>query len=1414
MSCRLGRFNGRWGTQLAAWALLILPALAADHPTAWLYRAWQTDDGLPNNDVTAIAQADDGAMLFATHSGLARFDGLLLQNVPTGEAGPSPRGVSGMCLGQDGTLWLISGGRLVALRKNQPPHALLFSSAPPDPRVYTMLEYPRGVLWICFEDRPVLRIDLAAAEAAGTVTSPVLEGSGKRPALARDSADNIWVAGPGALTRWTGKNFETVAPLPQEKVSLCAARAGGLWLGVGRQLLRYTATGCVEVACLPAGPAGSRAAALLEDRQGRVWFGTSGDGLYVWEGAQFTRVDLPNHDIWSLQEDREGNLWAGTGGGGVCRIRPRMLTMLEEPGGPVAQTSRSICADAHGDIWVALQTGKLFRRHAGSWQRLADLHDWPAAFASTVAADTNGTCWIGTSEGELVRWDGQSFEKIPLPPPAEHEGRIRALFAARDGEVWIGRGHALLRGQPGHWQVLAQQADSGEVRVIAQDSRDQIWVGTRDGVLLQPAGTNLVRCTPPELAGGGQIRALLGTPDGALWIGTIGGLARLKDGQCRLLTTAQGLRHNVVSQLILGPHGRLWAAGNRGIFFAALDELNAVAEGRAATFQCIAFGSSEGTPGLQANSGYAPNVLRAPDGRLWFATRSGLALADPVSCGANTVPPPVAIAEMSVDGKAVALPQPQAVSVAPGAKAIRFTLSAMSFVAPENVRLRYLLDDADTAWQDTPPDRTVTYSHLPPGDYTLRVRAANNDGLWSTSDALLAFTVQPFFYQRVVLRFAVATTGLAAVLVATFLAILRRRAIIAERRALAALRASEEKFAFAFHNSPIAMAITSVEGGVYQEVNAVFLSDSGYVREEVIGRSSRELGLFVDDLDRQRIVEAIGQGQPVYGMPCTFRVKDGSLRQTLVSSSAISAGGQEFYLSIILDITERKRVEEELQRSKEDWESIFQAIGQPTAILDAHYNIIAANRSLLQASGKTLDELRHLKCWQVFHAANATGPESDCPMGKALRSGQQEVAEIEVEVLGGTYLISCTPVLDAAGKVEKVIHIATNITEFKRLEQAFLQAQKMETVGKLAGGVAHDFNNILQTILGYSEFLLKNTPDSDERRRDLLEIQRSGERAATLTRQLLAFSRKQMLMPRDHDLNDIVVNLAKMLSRVLGENVRLKLELVPDLQRVHVDAGQIDQVLLNLAINARDAMPQGGQLSIRTANVRLDINDLPLHPEGRAGSFACLSVTDNGSGMSREVRVHIFEPFFTTKEQGKGTGLGLSTVYGVVKQHDGWVTVYSEPGHGTTFRIYLPAVDAASATSTVATAEPAPLAMGHGERILLIEDDPLVRRMTQQMLNQSGYRAIAVASCGEARAAFNSLLDLVLSDVMLPDGNGLDLVRQFQMQRPDLHCILTSGYADIHERWPEIEQNRWPFLIKPYNQSDLLRAIVTALVGI
>jgi signal transduction histidine kinase/streptogramin lyase len=623
--------------------------------------------------------------------------------------------------------------------------------------------------------------------------------------IAEDNAGKIWGAGSGWLARLEGGVFMPIAPIPEGRPSLCAARAGGLWIGIERKLLRYTeAAGVIQVLTLLDGPIGSRNSLVFEDSRGRVWFGTFGDGLYLWTGGSFQKVPLSNYDVRSVFEDREGNLWVATAGGGVCRLRPRMLGLLEEANAPSRQTPRTLCIDRRGDIWVVLQTGKLFARRGGQWNAVENEPAFGNSLATCAVADDRGNVWIATSDSDLVHWDGKTFERRALPPKTSGR-RIRALLTAPGGELWIGRSDSVVHGWPGFWRVLATPPKAGEVQVFTRDGSGRIWAGTRSGALLLADGDRLTEHTPAELKNKKvAIHALLSTADGALWAGTAGaGLARIKDGRCSLVTSAHGLRHDVVSQLVLDEHGRLWGGGDRGFFLASLEDLNAVADGRAASFHSIGFGRSEGTPSLQANSGYCPNTMLAPDGTLWFATRNGIAVANSKIPGSNREPPGVAIEEMRVDGQPVKLPETSGVplKLGPGAANVRFDLSAMSFTAPENVQLQHRLDGLDRTWVETSRDRNAIYSYLPPGEYTLRVRAANNDGVWSNDDATLSFTVVPFLWQNVWFQLAVGGVCLAATVfgVHTFSARrMRRHAELLKREA--ALQSERARIARDMHD--------------------------------------------------------------------------------------------------------------------------------------------------------------------------------------------------------------------------------------------------------------------------------------------------------------------------------------------------------------------------------------------------------------------------------------------------------------------------------------------------------------------------------------------------------------------------------------------------------------------------------------
>jgi CheY-like chemotaxis protein len=388
---------------------------------------------------------------------------------------------------------------------------------------------------------------------------------------------------------------------------------------------------------------------------------------------------------------------------------------------------------------------------------------------------------------------------------------------------------------------------------------------------------------------------------------------------------------------------------------------------------------------------------------------------------------------------------------------------------------------------------------------------------------------------------------------------------------------------------------------------------------------------------------------------------------------------------------------------------------------------------------------------------------------------------------------------DAAGHPVETCTIGTDITERKELEAQFLQAQKMEAVGRLAGGVAHDFNNLLTVIGGCADFLLDVIPEGHPGHEDALEVKRTGERASTLTRQLLTFSSRQVVRPRDVEVNALARDAQRLLRRVIGEDIDLQLALDPDAGVVHLDAGQFEQALVNLAVNARDAMPGGGRLRVSTARV-----------EKPDGPFVAVAVSDTGVGMDAATRARIFEPFFTTKPPGKGTGLGLATVFGIVKQAGGTVVVDSAPGKGSTFTLLIPAAAGDARPDATRSGHP-PTPHGH-ERILLVEDDPRVRHLAQRVLELHGYEVVDAAGGAEAlevpsRAPF----DLLLTDVVLPGMSGRELFEALAARHPGLRVLFMSGYAAdalAHHRVSELGA---PFLEKPFAVAALVQAVRDAL---
>ena len=440
--------------------------------------------------------------------------------------------------------------------------------------------------------------------------------------------------------------------------------------------------------------------------------------------------------------------------------------------------------------------------------------------------------------------------------------------------------------------------------------------------------------------------------------------------------------------------------------------------------------------------------------------------------------------------------------------------------------------------------------------------------------------------------------------------------------------------------------------------------------------------------------------------------------------------------------------------------------------------------------------------------------EHDGYLDNYRQTGKKKIIGIGREVIGRRKDGSVFPIDLAVGEFHMdgrrfFTGIIRDITERKRLEAQLLQSQKMESVGRLAGGIAHDFNNQLGIILFDVDMIVAEMKEGDPLRDDLAKIRKVVMRSANLTRQLLLFSRRQPMEMQSTNLNAQLGELQKMLGRLLGEDIEVAMDLAADLSSVRADHGNIDQVLVNLAINARDAMVGGGILRVATDNVIIDEAYCREHRDARPGPFVRLRVSDTGTGMADDVREQIFEPFFTTKEVGKGTGLGLAVVYGIIQAHEGWIAVRSELGHGSDFEVFLPAlVSPNEVPRSSAMAKAKVHGQGQQERILLVEDEDELRERIEMLLLQRGYLVEAHSTVAAAKAAFaRTQFDMVLSDVVLPDGRGTELAIDIRQRQPELPILLTTGYTDERLDVDNMQRLEIPFLQKPFAVADLLAKV-------
>jgi PAS domain S-box-containing protein len=578
----------------------------------------------------------------------------------------------------------------------------------------------------------------------------------------------------------------------------------------------------------------------------------------------------------------------------------------------------------------------------------------------------------------------------------------------------------------------------------------------------------------------------------------------------------------------------------------------------------------------------------------------------------------------------------------------------------------------------------------------------------------------------------------------------------------------------------------------------------GFAREELLKKRIIDIALNVQDQDswRRLVKRAKTRGQALF--ETEYQRKDGSKVPVEVNVRSVTHDGREYIVSAARNNTERRKAREAVLEEKNKLEAVLAAIGDGLTVQDRNFRILYQNQTHREIHGDHVGRF----CYEAYQKKDRVC--EGCLLLKSFRDGKVHRREVAVPgERGQTHReVTSSPVRDARGSIIAGIEIVRDITERKKLETQLLHAQKLEAVGQLAGGVAHDFNNILTAIIGYGDILRMKLEEDDPLQSDVNRILNSAERAARLTQSLLAFSRRQVIRTKPVRLNEIVLRMKDLLLRLIGEDVELNAELASEDLTVLADTGQMEQVLMNLAANARDAMPQGGRLTIRTERRVVGEEFKRTYGFGKPGLYAVISVVDTGTGMDEHTIASVFEPFFTTKEVGRGTGLGLSTVYGVVKQHNGYITVESSVGKGTAFNLYLPVVEEQPEERAPAAVPSVPLR--GTETVLVAEDSADVRNLSRATLEKFGYTVVEAVDGEDAVRKFRENrqnIGLLILDVVMPKKNGKDALQEIRAMRPDIKALFISGYtADIIDR-QGIADESVRFIPKPFSADKLLGTI-------